>query len=223
MIDMAKDLTIRYDGTNEKEIFEYFKKTYGLSLDADAAHCFSAFISPEEVDFISRHVTQIFNDYLVDVIDKDNETVIKFRSRDEISIEAGSWFINCTGYIVPEVPTVEPYLSPQKTVVSFQLTSTIGIHVSNAYHLIHLWYLDKLFNLPIYDLNIAKLVRQNKQAYLLIAITHAIYNQLILMNNVPLKVIRNAGGNFDDWYPFYRQLFSFLRLMLHKKIPKSPS
>ncbi|MEM7032814.1 MAG: hypothetical protein AAF629_24915 [Chloroflexota bacterium] len=98
MTDVIIDLSMKFNGVNEAETFDYFMEEYALSLDADAQHNFAGIMSEEEMGVISNKVNTIHHDYLEDVIDYNGSPAMRLRSGELIPVEKGSWFINCTGF-----------------------------------------------------------------------------------------------------------------------------
>ena len=209
--------SMKFNGTNEKETFDYFLKTYGLSLNTHPRNNYWGILSEEELSVISQNVESIYNDYLEDVIDGDSSPVMKLRSGENIPIENGSWFINCTGFLFKQRPPYDPYLSKQGKILSIQQTSeTFFLSRLSAYFLPHLWFLDKLKDLPLYQVNYVELSRKNRQALPFIGMSHILYNLITTADVLPLKIIQDCPGVGDKWYPLYRSLFFNRKLMKDK-------
>lgn len=211
------ELLSKYDGTNEKDIFKYLRQDWFLRLTPQSQNFVGGIISQEEIDTVSRHASQIWNQNLVDVIDEGDTIFIQLRDGTKISVEKDSWFISCTGHITRGFPSFEPCLSPKKTVVHFESkNSSIGVHFFNAYLLIHLWYLGKLSELPICELDHTKIIQKDKQGFLFTSMLVASYNGLVLMKNIPLKIMK-VLPNPDKWYPLPRQILGIIKFILYKK------
>jgi len=69
----------------------------------------------------------------------------------------------------------------------------------------------------LYELNHEEMIKKDKTAYIYIAMTQFLYNFILIMDNVPYKVLKDCKLNFQNWYPFHRQFLDVLGIMLHKK------
>ncbi|MDA0824560.1 MAG: potassium transporter, partial [Proteobacteria bacterium] len=212
-LEYTIDLCLRYDGNNENEVFEAFKSERCVHLDGTGEQFVFGLLSEEENVAIAAGINELIPDYLTDVVDIEGQTTMIFRSGEQKPIEAGSWFINCSGYVLREEHVYEPYISEQRTVASIQPTS--GIHFLTtfaSYFLVHLFYLGKLDTLPLYEIDYESFVPKNKVAWPFAALTQSLYNTLLIMDAVPNKVMTDCGVDFDRWFPFYRRLMGGLKL-----------
>ena len=218
ILDMMRDLALRYDGDNDDEVFDYFLAHYGLALDGPAHACLFGLISPDEIAALDRGVTRVSHRYLEDVVDEAGAPVMVFRDGTREPIEPGSWIVNCTGHLLREARPHEPCLSPHGTVLSIQQTAAITFVTSfGAYFLTHLWMLGKLPGVPVSVMNHEALEQANSRAYLMVASTQLVYNIMLIIDNVPPGVILRCGINFDNWYPLYRVLFLTAKLKANRK------
>ncbi len=134
---------------------------------------------------------------------------MRFRGGNESPIEAGSWIVNCTGYIGRRDHSYEPYLSDQGTVLSIQPYSSIHLLSSvAAYFLTHLFYLGKLERLPLIELNGPALREADKALFPFAVMTHSIHNVVTITSAAPLSVLRDCGLDTDRWYPLPRRLLN---------------
>jgi hypothetical protein len=212
------DLTLRFDGDNEREVFAYFKRKYAVGLRDDFEQFVLGILSEEENEAISRGTDEVISEYVDDVVDTADDGVeMVFRGGGRRAIEAGSWIVNCTGYVLKETYPHEPYVSEHGAVVSVQPTS--GIHVLTtfgAYFLVHLLYLGKLRTLPLYEMNYQALVQKDKTALPFSAMTQTLYNAILIADAVPGQVMRDCGLDFDWWYPFHRRIPEIIRMKRNK-------
>ncbi|MEM6299943.1 MAG: potassium transporter, partial [Bacteroidota bacterium] len=218
ILDVLRDVALKYDGTNDEEAFNYFVDNYALRLDAGVKRSLYGVISPEEIDTISKGVSAVHNDYLKDVVEEEGKVYLQLRSGKRQEVEEGSWIVNCSGHLLKEPSPYEPYLSEHQTVLSIQQTSAITFVTSfGAYFLPHLWFMGKLPSVPLYAFNHEKLHQKNRQAYFMAAAAQIVHNIMVIMDHVPFKVINDCGINFDNWYPMHRMMFLVLRLKANKK------
>jgi thioredoxin reductase len=131
-LDAFLDLALMFNGDNEAEVFDYFKKEYAVFLDERFERYLFGIMSVEENEAISKGVNEVLIEYMTDIVDADGQTTMLFRSGQSRVIESGSWVVNCTGYIMRKAQTHEPYLSANGTVVSIQPTSSIHFLTSFA-------------------------------------------------------------------------------------------
>ncbi|MEM7469591.1 MAG: potassium transporter, partial [Pseudomonadota bacterium] len=150
-------------------------------------------------------------------IDTDGEDcLMRFRSGNTLKVPADSWVINCTGYIARHEHEYEPYLSARGTTISIQPTS--GIHFLStfgAYFLTHMHFLGKLPDLGLYELDYQTLMRDYKEGFAFVSISHTLYNLMLMLNAAPMTVFTRCGLDFDNWYPFHRRLLGGMKLRMH--------
>jgi len=207
------DLALRFDGDNEDEVMDYFRSRYGLALGDDYTQFVFGLLSEEEHETIANGIESVSKEYVSDIVDAEGQATLVFRSGDTHPVETGSWVVNCTGHLMRQHHPYEPYLSEHGTVVSIQPTS--GIHflsTFSAYFLVHLLFLGKIGELPLYELNYQNLVRENKRAYPFASITQALYNLMLILGAVPGSVIRDCGLDFDRWFPMPRKVGDIIKL-----------
>jgi hypothetical protein len=155
-------------------------------------------------------------DYFEDAVDRNGSTELVFRSGACRTVQPGSWIMNCTGYLGGDGgQPYEPYISAGGAVVSVQPRSSI-LHLPayQGYFLAHLLFLDKLRDLPLYELDIVDLRHKSSTAfpYALLALVQ--HNLSLIYDNVPRRVLTENGLDFDSWYPMPRRLPGVLRFML---------
>jgi len=211
------DLGGRFDGDNEHAMTDYFRAHYALKLDDRFEQYLLGLLSEAENDFIRAGITDYGMAYLDDVVDVDGEPELVFRDGSRKAVEPGSVFVNCSGYIMRSKPAYEPYLSDHGTVVS--VSPSAGIHILTtfaSYFLAHLYFLGKLDRLPLYELDHTALMAANKLATPYAVMAQALYNVLLIMDDVPMSVMTECGLDFDRWFPLPRRIAAGLRLKRNK-------
>jgi len=102
--------------------------------------------------------------------------------------------------------------------VSVQPTS--GIHILTtfaSYFLIHLYYLGKLRDVPLYELDHQALVKVDKTIFPLACIAQIIHNIIVIIDAVPMSVMAECGLDFDRWFPSYRRIYGALKLKRNRE------
>ncbi|UZF56414.1 NAD(P)-binding protein [Gordonia polyisoprenivorans] len=197
----------RFDGTNEAEVTEWFRAKFGSEPIPDAAHHFLGLLSETERATISAGLHRVVRDYLVDVHDHNETTELVLRSGNTIEIAAGSLIVNCTGYLAVHDSPYDPYVSPGGSILSINDRSAV-LHLTTyaGYFLTHLMFLDKLGDVPLYELDMVGLREKGSPAAAYVLLALAQYNLGLIFDAVPLQVFAQAGFNLDRWYPPPRQL-----------------
>ena len=204
-----------YDGTNDQQVTAAYRARYGISPMPESRRFLNGNLSPSECDAISAALSGIVTDYLVDVVDRDGMPQLVFRSHEEIPVVPGSWVVNCTGYILRERSTDDPYVSEGGRVLTINSGSAIvQFSTYAAYFLTHLAFLGKLDSVPLYQTDIGVVARQHSQAAVGISCCLAMYNIGLIADEVPLKVFTNCGVDFDKWAPMPLRLAASTRFML---------
>jgi hypothetical protein len=212
------DIALRFDGDNESEVLDYFRKRYCIQLDDHFSHHAAGVLSERENEFIAKGIRSVFKDYLSDVVDEDGKPVMVFRSGGRQVIEKGSLIVNCTGYTLRKAQPYEPYLSKHGTVVSIQMRSAIhALSTFAAYYLVHLLYLGKLDGLRLYELDHVALSEKNRVLMPFAFISQVLLNVMLIIDAVPWSVIEECGLDNDRLYPLPRRLLSFLALRRNKQ------
>src|SRR5271163_3191497 len=121
---VAAQMGRRFDGTNEAEVQDWFRATYGTFLTPQADNFVLGVLSEAENHTISAGLNDLVMDYLEDAVDRNGTTELVFRSGSTKTIQPGSWLVNCTGYVglTGEYP-YEPYVSPSGAAVSINMRS----------------------------------------------------------------------------------------------------
>jgi hypothetical protein len=100
-------------------------------------------------------------------------------------------------------------------VVSIQLRSaTLHLTSFGGYFLTHLLFLDKIRDIPLYELDAQDLRAKSHTAFPYTLLTLAQYNLSLIADSVPTKVFGDCGLDFDRWYPLPRRLVGTTRFLL---------
>lgn len=213
---VAAQMSRRYDGTNESELQEWYRATYGTFLTPQADNFVFGVLSEAENRTISAGLNDLVMDYLEDAVDRNGTTELVFRSGSTKAIEPGSWIVNCTGYIraVDQYP-YEPYVSPSGAVISINLRSAVmHLPAFMGYFLGHLLFLDKLREIPLYEVDWQELRDNSPVAFPYVLLALVQHNISLIYDSVPRRVFTDNGLDFDRWYPLPRRLPSLARFML---------
>jgi hypothetical protein len=204
----------RFDGTNESDVADWYRANYGTWLTPESSNFLLGVLSVAETTTIAAGLNDVIMDYAGDVVDRNGSTDMLFRSGATKSVQPGSWIVNCTGYLMRESHPYEPYVSRSGAVVSIQPRSaTLHLSSYQAYFLTHLLFLDKLRDIPLYELD-GEALRAKCPAvgpYTLISLVQ--HNISLMYDYVPGKVFSECGLDFDRWYPWPRRAVSTARFM----------
>jgi Pyridine nucleotide-disulphide oxidoreductase len=213
---LATELTRRYDGTNESDVRSWYRSTHGTFLTPQADNFVLGVLSEAENRTISAGLNDVVMDYLVDAVDRNGTTDLLFRSGSTKTIQPGSWVVNCTGYVkfLDEYP-YEPYVSPSSAVVSINVRSAI-LHLPAfmGYFLGHLLFLDKLGEIPLYEIDWKGLREKAPVAFPYVLFALVQHNLSLIYDNVPSRVFNENGLDFERWFPLPRRLPGMMRFML---------
>lgn len=205
---MLRDVSLRFDGTNESEVAAWFAATYGISPSPDATHFFTAYLSQEECASIGTTLRRTESGHLEDVVDTSDGPALVLRDGRSVAIQQGTWIVNCTGYLVRGRHTDERFASDTGNVVSIQLRSSMmGPFTPFAgYYLTHLMFRGKLHDARLYELDVEALAEQSRSVVIWASIVLAVYNLGRIARTLPPGVMMNCGLDFDRWYPMPRRL-----------------
>jgi hypothetical protein len=173
-------------------------------------------LSEAENRTISAGLNDVIMDYFEDAVDRNDTTVLVFRSGSTKTIQPGSWVVNCTGYVrFPDEDSYEPYVSPSGAIVSINVRSAI-LHLPAfmGYFLGHLLFLDKLSEIPLYELDWMKLRQKAPLAFPYVLFALVQHNLSLIYDGVPRRVFSENGLDFDKWYPLPRRLPGVARFVL---------
>ncbi len=183
---LGPEITRRFDGTNEADVWNWHRETYGTWLTPETGNFLLGNLSESETETISAGLNDVIMDHFVDAVDRNGSTELVLRSGATKSIEPGSWIVNCTGYARQREYPYEPYVSDSGAVVSIQLRSaTLHLTSFAGYFLAHLLFLEKLRDLPLYEFDGQDMRMKSTQAFPYALFTLAQYN-LSLISDDPL-------------------------------------
>lgn len=211
---LANDIVARFDGSNEDEVWDWHRSTYGLWATPETGNFVLGVLSKAERRTVTAALNQVVMDHLVDVVDTDSGPQLVLRGGGRMPVEPGSWFVNCTGYVVNQRHAYEPYVSPSGNTLSIQTRSAI-MHLSSygAYFGTHLLMSDKLRDVPLYELDFLDLYHASRKLfpYTLFALVQ--HNLSLCADALPPSAFRECGLDFDRWYPLPRRLLAQLNFM----------
>jgi hypothetical protein len=107
-LELALDVALMFDGDNEAEVLAHFRRRYSVNLDSRFTQYAFGLLSETENAVIRAGVGEVITDYLEDIEDRDGAALMRLRSGARRAIEAGSWIVNCTGYVMREQHPYEP-------------------------------------------------------------------------------------------------------------------
>ena len=194
----------RFDGTNATEVSQWCRTWCGTSSleDPPPSHLLFAFLSEDETAAVATGVSEVIRDHLADVVDDGSGPVMMLRSGARHPIPCGSWVINCTGHLKPRDEEHVPYVSPSGKAMSINSTSTaFGNSAFSAYFLSHLFFLDKLADAPLYELDLNGLARNAPEGILAVWSALIQHNLSIVLEQVPMRAFQTFKLDFDQWYP----------------------
>lgn len=208
-------LTQRFDGTNEADVADWFRTTYGTWLTPQTGNFLFGLLSESENRAIAAGLNDVIMDHLVDAIDRNGTTELVFRTGSRKPIKPGSWIVNCTGYVIQQNYPYEPYVSEGGRVVSINPRSAM-MHLTSfmGYFLTHLMFLDKLHDIPLYELDMQELRRKANGVFPYTVFALAQYNLSLITDNAPGKVFQDCGIDPARWYPPHRRMAGTARFML---------
>jgi len=138
-----------------------------------------------------------------------------FRSGSAKAIQPGSWIVNCTGYFKYDDRPYEPYASPSGAVLSIQPRSiTLQLTSVMGYFMTHLLMLDKIRDIPLYELDAMELRNKSNAAFPFTLFTLALYNLSLITGRIPNKAFADCGIDVNRWYPLPRRMVDTAQFML---------
>lgn len=212
---MGLEMSRRFDGTNEDEVWRWHRATYGTWLTPGTGNFLLGVLSEDECRTIAEGLHSVTMDYFVDAVDRGDGVELRFRSGETAPVAPGSWIVNCTGYVTHRDDPYEPYLSPGSLVLSIQARSAT-MHLSSfmGYFLTHMLMSGRLRDTALYELDMQDLTKKSRTAFPYTLLTLAQYNLSLMADQLPAKVFAECGLDFDRWYPLPRRLAATARFML---------
>jgi len=208
------ELAGRWDGTNGAEVRRWFLERAGISLVNEPETFFLANLSERENRTVSDGLRHVLVDHLEDVVDRDGRAELILRSGDAMAVDPGSWFVNCTGYLLQGDQQHEPVVSPSGRVLSVNMRAhTLWLTPWSAYFLTHLLFRDELVDAPLYELDTIAL-RGTAPGEIGAAVgTLMMHNMAVVSDLLPPKVMMRCGSDLERWYPLPRRLVGTVRTM----------
>lgn len=210
-----QDCALFYDGHNEDALRARFIAKYATNKDPRARNFFYGILSEDEDNRIEAGLKDKIWDYLADVRDGPDGPVIQLRSGAEMSVPAGSIFVNCTGSLLRDTPAgaTMPCLSANDVILSIHTRETIHFLTSYAsFVLSHLFFAGKLRGAGLYFLDLDALYAADKQAMVAVTFVQSYHNILVGFNSLPPAMLRHFGVDFNLWYPLPRRILALLRI-----------
>src|SRR5262249_37419754 len=212
---LALEVTRRFDGTNETDVKNWFRDTYGTWLTPQTGNFLVGLLSESENRTIAAGLNDVIMDHLVDVADRNGGTDLVFRSGSTKAIQPGSWIVNCTAYFKSHDRPYEPYVSRSGAVLSIQPRSvTLQLTTFMGYYMTHLLMLGKIRDIPLYELDAMDLRNKSNAAFPFTLFTLALHNMSLISERVPNKVFSECGIDVNRWYPLPRRMVDTARFML---------
>jgi hypothetical protein len=213
---MGFEVTHRFDGTNEKEVGQWFRSKYGTYMTPETGNFLLGVLSESENSTIAAGLNDVIMDHFVDAVDRNGTTEMVFRSGASKSIEPGSWIVNCTGYFkkVVDRPYV-PYISPGGAVLSIEPRS-ITLHLTSymGYFMPHLLMSNKISGLPLYELDAMDLRNKCNATFPFALFALVQHNLSLIADVLPTKVFSECGLDLNLWYPWPRRFGGTARFAL---------
>ena len=216
---LSGELAHLFDGTNEREAAQWMRERFGTGPTARADNFLLGVLSEAETRTISTGLHEIVMGHLADAVDVGDGVDLVLDDGAAKRIPAGSWLVNCTGYLGNTEQPYEPYTNADGTVLSIQTRSaTMHFTSYEGYFMTHLMMLDKLRDIPLYALDLQQLLHRSKAVMPFAMFTLVQYNLGLIADEVPSRVFKECGLDFDRWYPWHRRTAGGVRFMLtHKR------
>jgi NAD(P)-binding Rossmann-like domain len=214
------EIALRFDGTNTDAVTQWTRTRANISLLDSAPHTMFGFHSPAEEANIRAGLKELVSDHLVDIVDDPDGPTMVLRTGARHPVEADSWVVNCTGHFAHRVAVHTPYITPTGRVLSVNPTSMVLFPLStfSAYFLTHLFFLNRLADAPLYELDFHGIRRIAPEAVTAVASALIMHNLSVIFERVPKRVFQQNGLDLDRWYPVPRRISGQIQFMLaHKR------
>jgi Pyridine nucleotide-disulphide oxidoreductase len=212
---LAVEFARRFDGTNEKSVWDWHRDNYGTWLTPETGNFLAGVLSRAENNTISDGLNDVIMDHFVDAVDRNGSTEMVLRSGSTKAIQPASWIVNCTGYLAQHDYPYEPYVSDSGAVVSIQPRSaTLHLTSFAGYFLTHLQFLGKIRDVPLYEVDVPEIFDKSRTVFPYALFAMAQYNLSLIADSVPNKAFSECGLDFDRWYPLPRRMIGAARFML---------
>lgn len=197
---------------NELEVARSLEREGAMLSVNGEGNCRYGLLSVAEKETVLSGLVETHPGHLVDV----EGTRMTIRGRDgrskDVEIEPGSWLVNCTSHF--KYVTWEPVLSDGGLVCAPQYG--LGFTGTTAYFLTHLWFRDSLGKIAD-RLRTGRTDVEPKLRFLCDVGVMVLHNMSLVGEHLPLSVGARFRGDFNKWYPLYRQLPALMRLTAYKK------
>lgn len=204
----------RFDGTNGAEVREWYQVKVGISVVPKPKTFFFSLLSEREKRTISDGLRRVLVDHLEDVVDRDKGAELILRSGDSMAVEPGSWFVNCTGYLLQGDQMHEPAVSQSGNVVSINMRAhTLWWTTLSGYFLTHLLFRGELVDAPLYEFDTMALRNTAPDETAAVVITLMMHNMSVITDLLPPKVMTQSSAAQDRWYPLPRRLVGTARFL----------
>lgn len=97
-----------FDGTNEAETNEFYKRNWGTWVSPKATNWLSGILSEGEAETIRNGLNLNLNEHLADAVDAEDSVELVLRSGERLRTSPGAWIVNCTGYLFKGDAPYEP-------------------------------------------------------------------------------------------------------------------
>lgn len=212
------EIARRYDGTNERDVTAWFVNAAGTRPLDPAPHCLFGLLSEAETESVRSGLGEVVRGHLADVVDDVGGPMMILRGGERRRIEPGSWIVNCTGHLAPRDMAYRPYVSEGGRVLSINSSSmALGFSSVSAYFLSHLFFLERLQEAPLYEVDFHGLRRLAPESTVAVLSTLIMHNLGVIFGLVPLTVFQDNRLDFDRWYPTPRRLVGQLKFMASYK------
>ena len=217
---MVRQAARRFDGTNEDEVRDWFRATYGISLSEVSGNFLNGYLSDAECAFVKDGLSSVENEYFADAVDRDGGVELVLRSGATRAVPAGTWVINCSGSLLRTSHPYEPFVSDSGRTLSIQLrSSATGAFTSfSGYFLTHLMFTEQLRDLGLYALDVEDLSAKARPLAVFASYSVSLHNLSLISEALPNKVLLDCGLDFDLWYPLPRRMLGTMQfLRTHKR------
>lgn len=218
LINFGLDTCNRFDGTNEDSTWEWHRAKYANAVTPVTGSFALGVLSAAESRTINAGLDEVVMGHLVDIEDRDGTPELRLRTGETKSIQPDSWVVNCTGYMDVREYLYEPFASAGGNKLSIGMRS-MALHLSSyvGYYMTHLMFMDKLLELPLYELDGHALRAKSHKAFPYGLLMLAQYNMGLIAEAVPNRVLLDCGLDFERWYPPHRRAISLARLTLTQR------
>ncbi|MDW4497400.1 NAD(P)-binding protein [Sulfitobacter sp. D35] len=217
VLSLFGDIAMRFDGDNEAEVFEHFRDTYAVSPDGRGERFLYALMSKSESDEIAAGAVEILPCYLQDVVDTASGPELRLRSGNARDVEPGTIFVNCTGHVLHSGRSYEPYVSSGGAVMTVTPRSCINFQsILSSYFLTHLMFMDRLREVPLYEMDFEALYPKGAKIFQMASMTHSWMNIVMLIGEMPLRVLNGFGADLDRWFPLHRRTAGLIDVKMNR-------